>query len=251
MQQYILQKYFTLTIYVKELVMGAYFSTQIFEPSNSKEVVAEFSHGNVPFLNHYAGLKFLESFFFFTRANMLAYFYLFLVSNQDHPLVFSTVCDYDEDENGNSKNLDWGRPDLLGDIGLQFVPEDIKDKLKYYAQQIMKSNKKEDNFFFEYLLNNPYYIVCGDEYIDLQYFVNEQKKYFDEKNNASSALLCPLAILTRRSKERQGGGDMYESMLEQVGDYVTRWFGREIYATTEKPTDKTDISSHVVVLEEW
>ena len=81
--------------------MGAYFSTQIFEPSNSKEVVAEFSHGNVPFLNHYAGLKFLESFFFFTRANMLAYFYFFLVSNQDHPLVFSTVCDYDEDENGN------------------------------------------------------------------------------------------------------------------------------------------------------
>ena len=51
--------------------MGAYFSTQIFEPSNSKEVVAEFSHGNAPFLNHYAGLKFLESFYFFSQANML------------------------------------------------------------------------------------------------------------------------------------------------------------------------------------
>ena len=93
-------------------------------------------------------------------------------------------------------------------------------------------------------MNNPYYIVCGDEYIDLQYFVNE-------KNNASKALLCPLAILTRRSKERQGGGDMYESMLEQVEDYVTRWFGNALYATTEKPTDKIDISSHVVVLESW
>ena len=224
--------------------MGAYFTTQIFEPSNSKEVVAEFSHGNAPFLNHYAGLKFLESFYFFSQANMLAYFYLFLLSNQDHQLVFSTVCDYDQDENGNSKNLDWGRPDLWGDIGLKRIPEDIKEKLQYYAQQIMKYNKKEDNFFFEYLLNNPYYIVCGDEYIDLQYFVNEQK------NNASSALLCPLAILTRRSKECQGGGDMYESMLEQVEDYVTRWFGRELYATTEKPTDKTNISSHIVVLEE-
>lgn len=224
--------------------MGAYFTTQIFEPSNSKEVVAEFSHGNAPFLNHYAGLKFLESFYFFSQANMLAYFYLFLLSNQDHQLVFSTVCDYDEDENGNSKNLDWGRPDLWGDIGLKRIPEDIKEKLQYYAQQIMKYNKKEDNFFFEYLLNNPYYIVCGDEYIDLQYFVNEQK------NNASSALLCPLAILTRRSKECQGGGDMYESMLEQFESYVTRWFGRELYATTEKPTDKTNISSHIVVLEE-
>lgn len=224
--------------------MGAYFSTQIFEPSNSKEVVAEFSHGNAPFLNHYAGLKFLESFYFFSQANMLAYFYLFLLSNQDHQLVFSTVCDYDEDENGNSENLDWGRPDLFGDIGLKRIPEDIKEKLQYYAQQIMKYNKKEDNFFFEYLLNNPYYIVCGDEYIDLQYFVNEQK------NNASSALLCPLAILTRRSKERQGGGDMYESMLEQFEGYVTRWFGRKLYATTDKPTDKTNISSHIVVLEE-
>ena len=224
--------------------MGAYFSTQIFEPSNSKEVVAEFSHGNAPFLNHYAGLKFLESFYFFSQANMLAYFYLFLLSNQDHQLVFSTVCDYDEDENGNSENLDWGRPDLFGDIGLKRIPEDIKEKLQYYAQQIMKYNKKEDNFFFEYLLNNPYYIVCGDEYIDLQYFVNEQK------NNASSALLCPLAILTRRSKERQGGGDMYESMLEQFEGYVRRWFGRKLYATTEKPTDKTNISSHIVVLEE-
>lgn len=224
--------------------MGAYFTTQIFEPSNSKEVVAEFSHGNAPFLNHYAGLKFLESFYFFSQANMLAYFYLFLLSNQDHQLVFSTVCDYDEDENGNSENLDWGRPDLWGDIGLKRIPEDIKEKLQYYAQQIMKYNKKEGNFFFEYLLNNPYYIVCGDEYIDLQYFVNEQK------NNASSALLCPLAILTRRSKEHQGGGDMYESMLEQFEGYVTRWFGRELYATTEKPTDKTNISSHIVVLEE-
>lgn len=222
--------------------MGAYFSTQIFEPSNSKEVVAEFSHGNAPFLNHYAGLNFLESFYFFSQANMLAYFYLFLLSNQDYQLVFSTVCDYDTDENGNSKNLDWGRPDLFGDIGLKRIPEDIKEKLQYYAQQIMKYNKKEDNFFFEYLLNNPYYIVCGDEYIDLQYFVNEQK------NNASSALLCPLAILTRRSNECQGGGDMCESMLKQVEDYVTRWFGQEIYATTKKPTDKTDISSHVVVL---
>ena len=224
--------------------MGAYFTTQIFEPSNSKEVVAEFSHGNAPFLNHYAGLKFLESFYFFSQANMLAYFYLFLLSNQDHQLVFSTVCDYDKDENGNSKNLDWGRPDLWGDIGLKRIPEDIKEKLQYYAQQIMKYNKKEDNFFFEYLLNNPYYIVCGDEYIDLQYFINEQK------NNASSALLCPLAILTRRSKEHQGGGDMYESMLEQFEGYVTRWFGRELYATTEKPTDKTNISSHIVVLAE-
>lgn len=224
--------------------MGAYFTTQIFEPSNSKEVVAEFSHGNAPFLNHYAGLKFLESFYFFSQANMLAYFYLFLLSNQDHQLVFSTVCDYDKDENGNSKNLDWGRPDLWGDIGLKRIPEDIKEKLQYYAQQIMKYNKKEDNFFFEYLLNNPYYIVCGDEYIDLQYFINEQK------NNASSALLCPLAILTRRSKENQGGGDMYESMLEQFEGYVTRWFGRELYATTEKPTDKTNISSHIVVLAE-
>jgi len=63
--------------------MGAYFTTQIFEPLESKEVVAEFSHGQVPFLNHYAGLNFLESFYFFSRANMLAYFYLFLVSNQD------------------------------------------------------------------------------------------------------------------------------------------------------------------------
>lgn len=224
--------------------MGAYFTTQIFEPSNSKEVVAEFSHGNAPFLNHYAGLQFLESFYFFSQANMLAYFYLFLLSNQDHQLVFSTVCDYDKDENGNSKNLDWGRPDLWGDIGLKRIPEDIKEKLQYYAKQIMKYNKKEDNFFFEYLLNNPYYIVCGDEYIDLQYFVNEQK------NNASSALLCPLGILTRRSKEHQGGGDMYESMLEQFEGYVTRWFGRELYATTEKPTDKTNISSHIVVLEE-
>ena len=62
--------------------MGAYFTTQIFEPSNSKEVVAEFSHGEVPLLNHYAGLKFLESFYFFSRANMLAYFYLFLVSTK-------------------------------------------------------------------------------------------------------------------------------------------------------------------------
>ena len=140
--------------------------------------------------------------------------------------------------------MDWGRPDLFGDIGLKRIPEDIKEKLQYYAQQIMKYNKKEDNFFFEYLLNNPYYIVCGDEYIDLQYFVNEQK------NNASSALLCPLAILTRRSKERQGGGDMYESMLEQFESYVTRWFGRKLYATTDKPTDKTNISSHIVVLEE-
>lgn len=231
--------------------MGAYFTTQIFEQSDSKEVVAEFSHGDVPFLNYYAGLKFLESFYFFTRANMLAYFYLFLVSNQNHPLVFSTVCDYDEDENGNSNNLNWGRPDLFGDIGLQFVPEDVKDKLKYYAQQIIQYNKKDDNFFFEYLLNNPYYIVNGDEYIDLQYFVNEQKKYIDEKNNASKSLLCPLAILTRRSKERQGGGDMYESMLEQVEDYVTRWFGNALYAITEKPTDKIDISSHVVVFESW
>ena len=85
-------------------------------------------------------------------------------------IVFSTVCDYDEDENGNSKNLDWGSPDLFGDIGLQFVPEDIKDKLKYFAQQIIQYNKKDDNFLFEYLLNNPYYIVCDDEYIDLQYF---------------------------------------------------------------------------------
>ena len=229
--------------------MGAYFTTQIFEPLESKEVVAEFSHGQVPFLNHYAGLNFLESFYFFSRANMLAYFYLFLVSNQDHPLVFSTVCDYDTDENRNSKNLDWGRPDLFGDIGLKRISEDIKEKLQYYAQQIMKYNKKGDNFFFEYLLNNPYYIVCGDEYIDLQYFVNEQKKYLDEKNNVSSALLYPLAILTRRSNECQGGGDMYESMLEQVEDYVTRWFGQEIYATTKKPTDKTDISSHVVVWE--
>ena len=29
--------------------MGAYFTTQIFEPSDSKEVVAEFSHGDAPF----------------------------------------------------------------------------------------------------------------------------------------------------------------------------------------------------------
>lgn len=231
--------------------MGAYFTTQIFKPSDSKEVVAEFSHGEVPLLDHYAGLKFLESFYFFSRANMLAYFYLFLVSNQDHPLVFSTVCDYDTDENGNSENLDWGRPDLWGDIGLKRIPEDIKEKLQYYAQQIMNYSKKEENFFFEYLLNNPYYIVCGDEYIDLQYFVHEQKKYLDDKNDASFSLLCPLAILTRRSKERQGGGDMFESMLEQVDGYVTRWFGEALYATTEKPTGKTDISSHVVVLEEW
>lgn len=231
--------------------MGAYFTTQIFEPSNSKDVVAEFSHGEVPLLNHYAGLKFLESFYFFSRANMLAYFYLFLVSNPDHPLVFSTVCDYDTDENGNSENLDWGRPDLWGDIGLKRIPEDIKEKLQYYAQQIMNYHKKEENFFFEYLLNNPYYIVCGDEYIDLQYFVHEQKKYLDDKNDASAWVLCPLAILTRRSKERQGGGDMSESMLEKVEDYVARWFGHALYATTEKPTGKTDISSDVVVLEEW
>ena len=63
--------------------------------------------------------------------------------------------------------------------------------------------------------------------------------------------MCPLAILTRRSKERQGGGDMLEFMLEQVEDYVPRWFGNALYATTEKPTDKTDISSHVVVFESW
>ena len=231
--------------------MGAYFTTQIFEPSNSKEVVAEFSHGEVPLLNHYAGLKFLESFYFFSRANMLAYFYLFLVSNPDHHLVFSTVCDYDRDENGNSENLDWGRPDLWGDIGLKRIPEDIKEKLKYYAQQIMNYHKKEENFFFEYLLNNPYYIVCGDEYIDLQYFVHEQKKYLDEKNDASLSLLCPLAILTRRSKERQGGGDMFDSMLEKMEDYTARWFGHTLYATTEKPTGKTNISSDVVVLDEW
>ena len=42
--------------------MGAYFTTQIFEQSDSKEVVAEFSHGDVPFLNYYAG--FLNHFTF-------------------------------------------------------------------------------------------------------------------------------------------------------------------------------------------
>lgn len=224
--------------------MGAYFTTQIFESSDSKEVVAEFSHGDAPFLNHYAGLKFLESFYFKTRANMLAYFYLFLVSNQNHQVVFSTVCDYDQDENGNT-NLDWTRPDLFGDTGLQKVPTDIKEKLKYYAQQISNYKGSEINFFFEHLLHNPYYIVCGDEYIDLQYFVNEQIK------NTSSYLLCPLAILTRRSTECQGGGDMSNYMFKKAADYVARWFGKSIYATTEKPTDKMDISSHVAIVEEW
>ena len=45
-------------------------------------------------------------------------------------------------------------------------------------------------------------------------------------------------------------GFMYKSMLEQFEGYVRRWFGRKLYATTEKPTDKTNISSHIVVLEE-
>lgn len=106
------------------------------------------------------------------------------------------------------------------------------------------------------------------QYINLSYFLSEAEK--DKRNY----LIDPLALLTRKNKESQGGGDFHFSVPVEDDskdnykvnksyepDLVASWFNSEIYLISEYEFDEKgnkekykgfkNISRKILVFEKW
>lgn len=217
--------------------MGAYFTTQIFKPDDSRKIIMANPRYNHPLFRKSSGAKFMESFFFDSLINTITYSYLFKTTNEHNQVVLSTVCDGD--------NIgDWCIINLCIHHSIYIDDNHLLDELKHIANQVVENGRK-NSFLNHYLIENPFYLVCGTEYLDLQHIA-----MLSIRNND---LVCPLSILTRRSISPSGGGDMSDNMFKQVNGWIGHWFGKPLYATNNKllVSDKDDITSKVVVYENY
>ena len=202
--------------------MGSYFTTQIFKLDDSLKIIMANPRYNHPLFRKSGGAKFMESFFFNSLINTITYFYLFKTTNEHNQVVVSTVCDGD-------KLGDWCISNLCIHHSIYIDDNHLLDELKHIANQVVE-NGRRNSFLNHYLVNNPFYLICGKEYLDLQHIAMLSMK--------NDSLVCPLAILTR---------------LKEVNGWIGHWFGKPLYATNHKllVADKEDITANVVVYEDY
>ena len=181
------------------------------------------------------GMKFLES-FYCKNAFTLSLLYL-LKENQK--MIVNTVCDYDvENTFSFQKKFD-------EDLNL-----DEKEKEKIFDIIYQVDIKGKKNFCKAEFENGI--IVCHKrkEYIILKEFFKKRGYVVD-----------PLALLTRSSKNSQGGGDFdveylpTEDFLENKyfnEDLVTAWKDRELTyleSLEEIPNNYKNISKEILIIE--
>lgn len=233
--------------------MGAYYQTQI----KNKEGKIYTFHGE--YENHfsekgrYTFLKFLEHNLFANYQKIAVYLWLML--NENEKFIVNEICDYDEDEK-------W-----------------FSDYEELQEEKPVLPSREENSVYFDlvkYMIENHITpkvdgIIINEgrkEYIDLSYFLSEAEK------NKKNYLIDPLALLTRKNKEKQGGGDFHFSAPVEDGckeyykvnknyepELVASWFNSEIHLISEYEFDKKEnkekyrsfknISRKILVFEKW
>lgn len=223
--------------------MGAYYEFQfktekkegILNPWKLGKIYNKFSKTIGRRKETWFGLKFLES-FYFKNAFTLSLLYLL---KENKKMIVNTVCDYDE------KNTFSFQKKFDEDLNLD---EKEKEKILNIIYQI--NIKGKINFIKKEFENGI--IVCHKrkEYIILKEFFKKRGYVVD-----------PLALLTRSSKNSQGGGDFdveylpTEDFLENKyfnEDLVTAWKDRELTyleSLEEIPNNYKNISKEILIIE--
>lgn len=202
--------------------MGAYYEYQLtYEPTPEKKRTI-----CVPTLG---GHKFCEMFYGCTDNTLLL---LSLIQKYGEVIV-NTVCDCDKE--GAFANA---------------VPFDSGDKLNFTERRLVSRIQKIEAP--EYLCMcrffSQFFTVCDErkEYVELAPFILEDW------------VLSPIALLTRSSKDMQGGGDFGVESIES-GQFVTywrfspylvgAWKDCKIYLCDHKPDGYRDVTKSIFAQE--
>lgn len=206
----------TLTFGVNK--MGAHFQTQIkAKGEKSKFVVYPVGYS-----------KFLENFYYASIAQQAILHYLKNSTDSLNPIAIRTVCDYDSKETVKSLT---GKP-ILKSAGNNFKCAEIEKTKRH-----LNTTDYDD-----WDMVNTGYIVCDETKtaINLETIAMADK---DEKK----WVICPLALLTRATTTRQGGGDINSD--EVNSKYIATWYGLDIYYSDNLPVGFIDISNEIIFLE--
>lgn len=214
--------------------MTTFFSTQIFRKDNPIEPFFELSRGNNPLDTIYFGQGFLDTFFFKKYLNGTLYYYLFRSTSENARLMVSTVCEFDKSQDYCNTN-DWGvfGLDNLDDYEIQAFKQFYRKNLDRIGESLIKAFSK------------GYYIVCDEtkQYLNTRHLlrINDSFPNYHANDYYQSALVCPIALLTRVERQSRGDGDIKCDMSNplEVASYNLwgTWFGKEIYATHTKPKE--------------
>lgn len=141
-----------------------------------------------------SGRKFLEGFYFDVYENQAIYRWLAKNTDKNNPVMLATVCDYDEQGN------QWQKP----------------------------QNDKQINALtptcLEQTITNGY-IVCGNEYINMGILFKIDNS-LHHTYQGHKKLICPLALLTRQSRENMGGGDLGHILSDSI---ISSWSDKPLH----------------------
>lgn len=230
--------------------MGAYFG-KVIKKENKKEVVG-FNYKNLNY--DFQPLKFLETNFIENRQTQLLYNIFKSETDKDNKMLVNTICDYNNPNDFKHKCLVNGEIEISHKNSEKKINEFFNDfeKSKIMINEIM--NKSFDSYRqwgqntikkFENM-KKKYFIKNG-------YFVNESKKqYIDMKKlfkYTNDYIVCPLALLTRSSSTRMGGGDIHNDIKPLYNQIQYELFGswkdNYLYYTT----DKNDLKNYIDITE--
>lgn len=220
--------------------MTTQFTTQVFRKSNPAEPFFELSRGESPLDTIYHGQGFLNSFFFKKYLNSTLYYYLFRSTSENAKIIVSTVCEFDKDRPYSSTD-DWNiyRFENLDEYEIQAFKQFYKKNIERMGASLKEAFSK------------GYYIVCDEtkQYLNTRHLlrINDSFPNYDINDPYTTALVCPIALLTRVEKQSRGQEDIECDTTNplEVASYNLwgTWFGKEIYATRTKPSeDYTNIS---------
>lgn len=208
--------------------MGAYFKTSLvgefsFNKNENCAIKLPTFSNNVQLTVAHSMLKFLESFYFGVYEHHAIYQLLAEETDVDKPARVATICAYDDSvAEGHSY-------DVIGS--------------KRAIKQFMKRFETEAETYDAHLVG---YLVSPEteNYIDLSKIT--------QAKNARQSLISPLAMLTRLSKERKGGGDYQFDASTENYTHVGTWYDQPIYYTVVKPIKGgQDITDSVLFYDTW
>ena len=230
--------------------MGAYFEYQIRREDGSITNIHPFELKKKVVSNEdiWYGQKFLESFYsgnWFTGC-------LYGLLKLNRRAVVNTVCDYD---------------DYKGYAETPEEAENIENAFKYMQEygKTPEYTKKELEEFQEVTNDLNFDKPISERYKEAIIACPEKKQYFVFKEfvKEDETTVEPLALLTRSSKESQGGGDFdvdYVNNTEPMEfkespnfnkKLVCSWKDCEIEYLTEIPQGYEDITKKIKLVSIW
>lgn len=223
--------------------MTAYYQNQVVSTTEHNSVVA-----TTVFSNDINKLSFTASQQVGDNCTKNVIRRLSMQSSKDNPAKVYCVCLFDE-LNGNEPHKDYlFKGDSISALASSAVTEDNKSvPNSFYIEPTVDDTTGSSVGLTVYSSptvngSDSGYIVNKDrnEYIDIDWI----NALSDKLASNNARLLSPLSLLTRKNKERMGGGDIIveDEFKDDADAILALWYDNNLYWTDTKPEGAKNIS---------